>query len=132
RSFSPRPNPRSPATIVPVRPVQLGDAARIYGHPPTPASHSVHESFQRWLAERHSFQGRFFTRIHPPNTSRRFCMSSHASGHPSPATRRQRATLAAGVITALATSSLLVTPVAHAAEESTLTAFDAVDQFIGT
>src|SRR5690606_39044618 len=40
--------------------------------------------------------------------------------------------LAFGVITALTASSLLVTPAAHAAEASTLSAFDAVDQFIGT
>ncbi|MFJ2370723.1 GH92 family glycosyl hydrolase [Microbacterium sp. NPDC087665] len=46
--------------------------------------------------------------------------------------RRRRAALAAGVITALAASSVLVTPAAYAEEVSTLTPFEAVDQFIGT
>lgn len=46
--------------------------------------------------------------------------------------RRRRVALAAGVITTLAASSVLVTPAAYAEEVSNLTAFDAVDQFIGT
>src|SRR5690606_35605902 len=46
--------------------------------------------------------------------------------------RRRRAWLSAGVVTALAASSMLVTPAAYAEEVSTLSAFDAVDQFIGT
>ncbi|MFS0853266.1 GH92 family glycosyl hydrolase [Microbacterium sp. 179-I 3D4 NHS] len=46
--------------------------------------------------------------------------------------RRRRAALAAGVITALTASSVLVTPAAYAEEVSSLTPFDAVDQFIGT
>ncbi|MDP3950863.1 GH92 family glycosyl hydrolase, partial [Microbacterium sp.] len=57
---------------------------------------------------------------------------SHAPEQPSSGSRRTRASLAVGVITALTASSLLVTPVANAAEASTLSAFDAVDQFIGT
>lgn len=47
-------------------------------------------------------------------------------------TRRRRAWVSAGVVTALAASSMLVTPAAYAEEVSTLSAFDAVDQFIGT
>lgn len=48
------------------------------------------------------------------------------------AARRRRGALAAGVVTALAASSMLVAPAAHAEEVSSLSAFDAVDQFIGT
>ncbi|WP_144876040.1 GH92 family glycosyl hydrolase [Microbacterium sp. 1.5R] len=60
-------------------------------------------------------------------------MSSRAHDHLDHPRRRRRAGVALGVITALSASSLLVTPAAQAAEEvSTLTAFDAVDQFIGT
>lgn len=46
--------------------------------------------------------------------------------------RRRRAALAAGIITALTASSVLVTPAAYAEEVSTLTPFEAVDPFIGT
>ncbi len=54
------------------------------------------------------------------------------SASPSRHMRRRRAALAAGVITALTASSVLVTPAAYAEEVSTLTPFDAVDPFIGT
>ena len=57
-------------------------------------------------------------------------MPVHASDHPT--LSRRRAALAAGVIATLAASSVLVTPAAHAAEVSDLTAFEAVDPFIGT
>lgn len=54
------------------------------------------------------------------------------SAAPSRHMSRRRAALAAGVITALTASSVLVTPAAYAEEVSTLTPFDAVDPFIGT
>ncbi|WP_243228830.1 GH92 family glycosyl hydrolase [Microbacterium sp. CIAB417] len=59
-------------------------------------------------------------------------MSSHASDHPTPPRRRHRAVVAAGVVTVLAASAALTAPAAQAAEESALSAFDAVDPFIGT
>ena len=59
-------------------------------------------------------------------------MSPMRSAAPSRHMRRRRAAVAAGVITALTASSVLVTPAAYAEEVSTLTPFDAVDQFIGT
>ncbi|MGO1627666.1 GH92 family glycosyl hydrolase [Microbacterium sp.] len=52
---------------------------------------------------------------------------------PEPVRRRGRIAVAAGVIGALAAASVVTTaPAAIAAEDSSLSAFDAVDQFIGT
>ncbi|MGO2746996.1 GH92 family glycosyl hydrolase [Microbacterium sp.] len=59
-------------------------------------------------------------------------MLADAPNQPKSSPRQRRTLIAGGVIAVLATSSALVTPVAYAAEASTLSAFDAVDPFIGT